>query len=355
MRHLTLALSEVFRSHGGIPRYNRLLLEASRRFAQSRGIGFTALSLNDLPGANASVRGFEGRRSAFAGAVLSGRGAVVLGHARFAGLAPALRLLRRPTAVMAHGTEIWERRSWLERAGLRSAKAIWAVSRYSADRLAQVQEIDRAKVALLPGALPGDLAERFLPRDTQHLASVPWVLSVTRLDASERYKGVDTCLHGLARLRNRLPEVRYEVIGEGSDLPRLTRLASELGISSLVTFRGRVTDEELLEAYRRAWVFALPSSGEGFGLVVLEAWAAGIPVVGARAAATPELVEDGVNGVLVPPGNEQVLAERLESLLLAPTHTREALAAAGRATLDARYRPEAFFAAADQRLESLFV
>jgi glycosyltransferase involved in cell wall biosynthesis len=254
---------------------------------------------------------------------------------------------------MVHGVEVWRRRRLLARLGLRAADAVWAVSRYTAERVVQMQGVRRERVQVLPAALPTELVGRFAPRRPEAISPTPRLLTVTRLDAGERYKGVDACVRAVARLKGRMPSLRYEIVGEGSDSARLRALSVALGLEAQVEFRGHLSDEELAEAYGRAWLFALPSTGEGFGLVVLEAWAAGVPVLVANAGASPELVEDGVTGALVPPGDDEALARRLESLLLGPAVERERLAQAGRARLNGAYLPDSFFARASERLDSL--
>jgi glycosyltransferase involved in cell wall biosynthesis len=336
MSQLVFAASEILRSQGGIPRYNRLLQEGFRRFAQEQGWRLRTLSLND-----------SRLRFSAALAGLRGPGVLVLGHVAFVPFVPWLRQLGWRTVVMAHGIEVWARKSLLHRVGLHRVDEVWAVSRYTAQRMAQAQGLSDSVIHLLPGALPLEIADRFRP---SRASPTPLLLTVTRLDAGERYKGVDLCLQAVAQLRQRLPALRYEIVGEGSDLAHLSALAERLGLTDVVHFRGRVGDEELLEAYRRAWAFVLPSTGEGFGLVVLEAWAAHLPVVVADAAASPELVEDGVSGVLVPPYDSTALAARLEALITSPASAREALAREGFARLKAHHLPQSFYQRVQARL-----
>jgi len=91
-----------------------------------------------------------------------------------------------------------------------------------------------------------------------------------------------------------------------------------LALGDSVTLLGDVTVEQLAEEYVGADLFCLPSVQEGFGIVFLEAMAAGLPVVACRAAAIPEVVEDGATGVLVPPRSPEALAEALGDLVRDP-------------------------------------
>jgi glycosyltransferase involved in cell wall biosynthesis len=141
------------------------------------------------------------------------------------------------------------------------------------------------------------------------------ILTVGRWDASEAYKGVDHLILALPRLLDAVPELHLVAVGGGSDLPRLERLALQSGVAARVHFLKPLQQEALWSAYQFCDVFALPSRGEGFGLVFLEAMAHAKPVVGGAHGGTPEIVEDGVSGYLVPHGDVAQLADRLGRLL----------------------------------------
>ena len=112
-----------------------------------------------------------------------------------------------------------------------------------------------------------------------------------------------------------VPAARLRVVGVGPELERLTTLHAELGLGQSVAFLGHIPFEQLAREYRDCAVFCLPSRQEGFGIVFLEAMAAGRPVVACRAAAIPEVVPDGAAGLLAPPGDPAALAEALIALL----------------------------------------
>ncbi|WP_103342292.1 glycosyltransferase [Amycolatopsis sp. CA-126428] len=140
-------------------------------------------------------------------------------------------------------------------------------------------------------------------------AGRPAVLFVGRLDAE---KNVHELLEAAVALP---PDVRVELVGDGSERPRLEALAARLGIAERVTFHGFVPDEELVRAYRRCAVFCMPGTAELQSLVTMEAMAAGKPVVAADAMALPHLVRPGRNGWLHRPGDVADLAARLTAVL----------------------------------------
>jgi glycosyltransferase involved in cell wall biosynthesis len=137
---------------------------------------------------------------------------------------------------------------------------------------------------------------------------------------------VATLVEAMASLR---AAAVLRVVGDGPGLSRLRRLARRLALAERVEFLGHVPLARLAAEYARASLFCLPSRQEGFGIVFLEAMAAGLPIVAARAAAVEELLGDGESAVLVPPGDEAALAAALDALL-GDAPLRQRLGAAGR-------------------------
>jgi glycosyltransferase involved in cell wall biosynthesis len=134
------------------------------------------------------------------------------------------------------------------------------------------------------------------------------VLFVGRL---YRRKRVGVLLRAAAALHGRIPELEVRIVGNGPCAAPLQQLARELKLDGTVTFPGDVSRTQLLEEYRAASVFCLPSVQEGFGIVLLEAMAAGKPIVASRAAAIPEVVP---HAMLVSPDSPEALATGIESL-----------------------------------------
>src|SRR5207247_5934205 len=125
-------------------------------------------------------------------------------------------------------------------------------------------------------------------------------------------KGVAHLIEAIARLGSRGP--RLEIVGEGPERPGLEALAARLGVVDRVVFRGKIPPDELQASYARAAVCVLPSvldargDTEGLGVVLLEAMNHGTPVIASRVGGIPDIVEDGVSGLLVPPGDADALA-----------------------------------------------
>jgi glycosyltransferase involved in cell wall biosynthesis len=144
-------------------------------------------------------------------------------------------------------------------------------------------------------------------------------------------KGLATLIRAAAVLLRDLPDLRFEVVGRDTNQPALLSLARRVGVAHAFDFRGAISNEDLRNAYRRAAVFALPSLVEAFGVAILEAMASGTPVVATRVGGIPELVEHGVNGLLVEPDDPGQLAEALRQILT-ESKLAEALVVAGAGT-----------------------
>jgi glycosyltransferase involved in cell wall biosynthesis len=131
------------------------------------------------------------------------------------------------------------------------------------------------------------------------LADAKVLMTVARLWSSDIYKGVDVTIRALPAIAQVVPNVKYLVIGRGDDQPRLAQLAKDLGVADHVVFAGFVPTPDLVEHYRIADAYIMPSQ-EGFGIVYLEAMACGKPVVAGDADGSADPLEDGRLGWQVP-------------------------------------------------------
>ncbi|HLF68593.1 MAG TPA: glycosyltransferase family 4 protein [Gaiellaceae bacterium] len=146
----------------------------------------------------------------------------------------------------------------------------------------------------------------------------PVLLAVSRLVPQ---KGLDVAVEALPRVRERHPDARLVVLGEGPLRAELAALASRRGLADAVSLPGRVGD--VAWWYRRASVVLHPARWEGFGLALLEAMLCARPVVASSVSAIPEIVVDGKTGILVPPDDPEALADAATALLAEPERARE--------------------------------
>ena len=159
----------------------------------------------------------------------------------------------------------------------------------------------------------------------------PHLLFVGRLAA---VKGVPVLFEALQQLD--MPDLRVTLIGDGPERAGLEREVAERGLSDVVEFAGYRNQTEVAEALREADALVLPSFAEGVPVVLMEAMASARPVVTTQIAGVPELVEDGVSGRLVPPGDVDALAEALREVLC-DAGLRARMGAAGRAKVCAEF------------------
>ncbi|MGW2206305.1 glycosyltransferase family 4 protein [Streptomyces sp. NPDC001774] len=176
--------------------------------------------------------------------------------------------------------------------------------------------------------VPGDLPRLFAGRCTtispgvtlesfpaSPVPDAPRIVFVGSLDRAAAYKGLPDLLRAVRQLVGEFPDLHLDVVGDGSGAADHKVLAHRLGISRHVAFRGRVEGADLAAAYRDARVLALPTHFDSFPCVLVEAMAGGRPVVTTPVGGIPSLVEDGSNGLLVPPGDPRRLADALAKVL----------------------------------------
>ena len=145
-----------------------------------------------------------------------------------------------------------------------------------------------------------------------HRQSGTRLLYVGRIAAA---KGLPILLESLAILKIEYPGILLTVVGDGEDRKNLEEMTAKLGLSQNVNFVGYKSQTEVRKYFQQTDVFVMSSFAEGIPVVLMEAMAAGVPVVATQIAGISELVEDGISGYLVPPGDSNILTIRIAELL----------------------------------------
>jgi phosphatidylinositol alpha-1,6-mannosyltransferase len=265
-----------------------------------------------------------------------------VGIARAQNLVP--RVVRRPYAVLLCGIEVWDPALGADRKRtLRNATLRLAISEYTAARVSaahpDIGSIIACPLALLPEVPSASSLElAVLERIGKHS-----VLIVGRMSSAERYKGHDELLECWPIVLQQVPDAQLVVAGQGDDLTRLREKAADLGISSSVLFLGFVSDGTLAAIRERVAMFALPSRGEGFGLVYLEAMRAGLPCIGGANDAAVDVIVHGETGLLVNPQNSRALSETILTMLRSEA-LRARFGAAGRERFEKEFTFERYCA-----------
>jgi glycosyltransferase involved in cell wall biosynthesis len=197
------------------------------------------------------------------------------------------------------------------------ATMVLAVSQAAAEDLQRVFHVPRSKCRVFYNSL----TDPQLSLQLKNCITVPQ--RVVCVGTMSPIKGQDVLLRAVGLLRRSLPELRVELIGGGPSLGEYQRLAAELRVSDICCFAGALPHAEVLQRMAQAAVTVVPSRSEAFGLVGIESFAVGTPVVASAVGGIPEVVRDGEDGFLVQPDNPVALAEKLQLLLTdAPLRSR---------------------------------
>ncbi|HUP22933.1 MAG TPA: glycosyltransferase family 4 protein [Thermoanaerobaculia bacterium] len=321
--------------HGGIEILNRLVLDATGR-ARLAGVAISfADTGNGWGGDGLRAVAAGGSRVRFSLAAMrhlrAARNSTVLAtHADLAPVARLASLLGRGRLVcFLHGVEVWRRLPARTRWGLAGADRLVAISAFTLNTFRTIHprlsEID-AIVCHLPA--------RRLDINTRRLAELrggnrPRVLVVGRLWGRGMRKGQRQLIELWPRLLRRFPGAELWIVGDGAGRAELEELARNAGVAREVRLTGGVSDGELAALYASSDVYAMPSEGEGFGLVFAEAMAAGLPCIASKLDAGREVVADEETGILVDPRDAEEIHSALVTLLADPL-LRSRMGEAGR-------------------------
>ena len=247
---------------------------------------------------------------------------IITTHLNFTPFARFVRQVAKiPYWVALHGYESWEIKRPSQQRAVREADLLLPVSIFTRDRVRRNYGVPAERMHVLHdtfdparfsiGPKPTRLLERFKLSSNDRI-----ILTVGRLLAAEAYKGHDRLIRALPAIRGRVANAKYLIVGSGDDRPRLEAIARECGVTDAVIFAGRVPTEELSGYYRLCDLFAMPSTGEGFGIVFLEALATGKPVLAGNRDGSVDALNHGELGVLVDPDDEGSIVEAATALLL---------------------------------------
>jgi glycosyltransferase involved in cell wall biosynthesis len=328
---ILLLTTDAFGARGGIAQYNRDFIAAlcsDRRCTEVVAVPRHAPeSPGPLPGklrfvANGSTtKGSfikSAVREAFAGRKFD---LIVCGHINLLPLAVlASQRHRVPLVLMIYGIDAWTaHRSAIVNAIAKRVDAVASISQITLNKFHEWAGRGNAKSFILPNAIDG-IRYSSGPRDKPlleryGLTGKKVLLTVGRLSASERYKGIDEVLEVFPGLHAEIPRLAYLVIGDGDDRVRLEKKARSLPGHENIVFAGYVAEGEKVAHYRLADAYVMPSRGEGFGFVFLEALACGIPVVASGVDGGREAVRDGLLGSLVNPSSPADIARGIKEAL----------------------------------------
>jgi len=315
-------VTDAFGGYGGIAKFNRDFLAAMAAMPECAEVVVLPRLIPDPQGVvpeRIAIRAHAAggkRRFALAAVREAVRGPfqlVVAGHVNL--VAPATLaawITGARSALIVHGIDAWSRHaSWFVRASLPRLDRVIGVSKLTLERFAGWAKVDPASFRLLPncidlekftpGPKPADLMRKF------GLEKRRVIMTLGRLASDERFKGFDEVIEALPALAREVPEICYLICGDGTDRARLEQKARTLGVSDRVVFTGFVPEERKAEYFRLADAYVMPSTGEGFGIVHLEALACGIPTMGSTLDGSREVLQEGALGELVNPSDKNMV------------------------------------------------
>ncbi len=255
------------------------------------------------------------------GALMSRPDLIVCGHLNFAPVAFWIhRFTGIPYWILVYGVDAWDVKDRWKQKAFHSAEKIISIGGYTSKRLVCEQNLDSQRIALFPVTFNADRFQiapkpQYLLNRYGLTVEQPIILTVCRLDSSDRYKGYDQILQALPEIQRHVPQIHYVLVGKGSDRPRIEQLIATLSLQEAVTLTGFITDDELCDHYNICDVFAMPSKGEGFGIVYLESLACGKPTVGGNQDGAIDALCHGELGALVDPDDLGALAQTLVQIL----------------------------------------
>ena len=319
LRSLAL-LSDAFGGHGGIALYNRDLLtslcampESSEVVAVPRLIDHPMQPLPRGLSYRVEAANSKWRYVKTVAKILASDtrfDLVVCCHINLFVIALIAKLrLRAPLMLFIYGIDAWRPQPAWKRVLLRKVDRFVSISDITQRKFQAWAGLRDESFTILPNAIhfdwygPGTKSPKLVSRYGLHDKVV--VMTLGRLVSSERLKGFDEVLDVMPSLVAEIPNLVYLIVGDGSDRHRLERKAAELGVTGHVRFAGLIPEDEKADHYRLADAYVMASRGEGFGFVLLEAMACGVPAVASRADGGREAIRDGSLGILVDPTNPE--------------------------------------------------
>lgn len=260
---------------------------------------------------------------------------IILSHINLLLVAKLISILspKKRFILFAHGIEIWGKLSPWKVDFIRNNVEVWAVSNYTKQKLIDVHQLSPEKIKVLNNSLspfsllphqfekPNYLVERY-----NIDINKPILYTLTRLSAFEKYKGYDTVISALAKLKATGTEFTYLLAGkcESVEKDRIERLIAEYNLESSVKLIGFIADEELSDHFLLADLFIMPSKKEGFGIVFIEAAAHGCQVIAGNIDGSTDALLNGELGQLINPNSEEEIINAIQKAINNTAHQPKA-------------------------------
>ncbi len=329
---ILVLLTDAYGGHGGISRFNRDLLEAMSIATNCEEalvfprlvtyaikeeipdkIRFIDKGITTIPNyiKNLLISLFMDSRF----------DVLICGHINLLPIAwPLSKLLQMKLVMIIYGIDAWTpTKNHIVNYFASKVDYVVSISQTTIDRFCGWSAFNHGKSIILPVCVdlesftPGPKNPTLVKR--YGLQGKCVLMSLGRMPGPDRKKGYDEIIEVLPLLNRKIPNLIYLLGGDGPDRARLAEKAHDLGVSDQVVFAGMIDENEKVDHYRLADVYVMPSQGEGFGIVFLEAMSCGIPVVASKLDGGREALRDGKLGTLVDPSNKEDIINGIKSAL----------------------------------------
>ena len=244
---------------------------------------------------------------------------IIVSHLNFAPVAYLINIFFKvPYFICAYGIDVNKQLPILTIHSIKKASQVLTISKWTRDRLLLLG-IDEQKIINVGLTASNKLfcikekKQKLIDKYNLHHKKI--ILSVTRLDSKEQYKGYDKVIKSLPAILEKIPNVHYLIVGSGDDIHRTKSIALKNNVLKYITFCGFVSENDLCDYYNISDLFVLPSKGEGFGIVFLEAMLCGTPVIAGNMDGSVDALADGDLGILIDPDNINEIASTIISVL----------------------------------------
>ncbi len=243
---------------------------------------------------------------------------ILCNHVNFTPLAYFYKkIFKANYGFIAYGIEVWNLKNHL---GLTNTNFIVSLSRYTKNKILENNKNFNFDIQIINPAVE---TEKFKPLNSREEVLAKYnlpsdqkiILTICRFDKSEKYKGYDKVIETLPKVLDKIRNIIYVLVGEGNDIDDLNMLIEELNLKEKVYFLGSIKNDLIPQILSIADVFVMPSKGEGFGIVFIEALACGVPVIAGNKDASIEALLGGELGILVDPDNIDEIAEAIIKVL----------------------------------------
>ena len=307
---------------GGIEKFNKCFLRALWELKQAGVLDVASFSLYDQEAnenyfSNEIYKGFNQHKISFVKeSIIRARDfdVIILGHINLAIIGILIKLIypRKKIVLITHGIEVWHPLKGIQKAFLHKADKIFSVSNFTKEKLRMVQKLDADIINIFPNTIdpffdvpikfdtPDYLRKRYGVTEENFV-----LFTLTRLSSKEQYKGYDIVIKCLPDLSKKIPNIKYIIAGkyDEEEKLRIEKMINDLNLKNVVHLPGFLKDEEICDHFKLGNIFIMPSQGEGFGIVFIEAAVCGSNIIAGNKDGSVDALKNGELGILVDPND----------------------------------------------------